>query len=180
MILRSLAIIIALAGAVAASQIPEFAQQYRQRLGGAVDELARMLDSFDNDAAASGTDRAGGLALMAKNSEPLVRAQAVTVAQTIIRYDRLLKQQQAFQASAPFVRLQAFFQDFDRPLVESTLRDYEPAVPTTTEGIVFAFLGFFIVYGVLAFLAAIFRPRRRHRHHHHPPPPPQPVAGAAT
>jgi hypothetical protein len=170
MILRSLALVIALAGAVAASQIPEFAQQYRQRLGGAVDELARMLDNFDHDAEASGTDRAGGLAIMARNSEPLVRAQAVTMANTIIRYDRLLKQQAAFQASAPFVRLTAFFQDFDRPLVESTLRDYEPAVPTTSEGVVFAFLGFFVVYGFLAFLGAIFRPRRRRHRHHHPPP----------
>jgi hypothetical protein len=158
MILRSFAIAVALVGAVAASQIPEFAQQYRQRLGGAIDELARMLDNFDQDAATSGTDRAGGLAIMAKNSEPLVRAQAVSVAQTIIRYDRLLKQQAAFQASAPFVRLTAFF---DRPLVESTLRDYEPAVPTTSEGVVFAFLGFFIIYGFIAFLTAIFRPRRR-------------------
>jgi hypothetical protein len=116
---------------------------------------------------------------MARNDEPLVRAQAVTMAQTIIRYDRLLKQQAAFQASAPFVRLATFFQDFDRPLVESTLRDYEPAVPTTSEGVVFAFLGFFIVYGFLAFIGALFRPLRHRRHHHHHPAvaavPPQPA-----
>ncbi len=168
MIMRSIALILALAGAVAASQAPEFAQQYRQRLGGAVDELARVIDDFDKDAATSGTDRAGGLAVMARNSEPLVRAQAVTMAQTVIRYDRLLKQQAAFQNSPPFVRLATFVQDFDRPLVESTLRDFEPAVPTTSEGVVFAVLGFFIIYGFLGFLGAIFRPRRRHRHHHAP------------
>jgi hypothetical protein len=163
MIFRTVALVIALAGAFVASQAPEFAQQYRQRLGGAVDELARVIDSFDNDATASGTDRLGGLALMAKNSEPLVRAQAVTMARTIIRYDRLVKQQAAFQDTTPFVRLTAFFQDFDRPLVESTLRNYEPAVPATSEGVVFAVIGFFVVYGLLAFLGAIFRPGHRRR-----------------
>jgi hypothetical protein len=170
MIFRSIALVIALAGAFVASQVPEFAQQYRQRLGGAVDELARVIDNFDGDAAASGTDRSGGLALMARNSEPLVRAQAVTMARTIIRYDRLLKQQAAIQSSTPFVRLTAFFQDFDRPLVESTLRNYEPAVPATSEGVVFAVIGFFVVYGLLAFIGTIFRPRRRHHHRHQPAP----------
>ncbi len=168
MIMRSIALVLALAGAVAASQAPEFAQQYRQRLGGAVDELARVIDSFDNDAASTGTDRAGGLAVMARNSEPLVRAQAVTLAKPISRYERLLKQKEELQTSPPFVRLANFAREFDPPLVESTLRDFEPAVPTTSEGIVFAVLGFFIIYGFLALLGAIFRPRRRHHHRHVP------------
>ena len=169
MIMRTIALVIAIAGGIAASQVPEFAQQYRQRLGGAVDELARVLDNFDQDAASTGTDRAGGLAVMAKNSEPMVRAQAVTMAKAIIRYDRLLKQQAAFQNSVPFARLTVFFQDFDRPLVESTLRDYEPAVPTTSEGFVFAGVGFLAIYGLLGILGAIFYPRRRRHHHHHAP-----------
>ncbi|MEJ0013788.1 MAG: DUF2937 family protein [Bauldia sp.] len=176
MIMRTIALVLAIAGGIAASQVPEFAQQYRQRLGGAVDELGRVLDSFDQDAASTGTDRAGGLALMAKNGEPLVRAQAVTVAKAIIRYDRLVKQQAAFQASLPFERLTVFFQDFDRPLVESTLRDYEPAVPTTSEGFVFAVIGFFAIYGVLGILGVIFHPRRRRHRHRHPDPAPEQTA----
>ena len=38
-------------GALTASQLPEFTQQYRQRLGGAVDELLRVVADFDADAA---------------------------------------------------------------------------------------------------------------------------------
>lgn len=174
MIMRTLALVLAIAGGIAASQVPEFAQQYRQRLGGAVDELARVLDNFDHDAATSGTDRAGGLALMATNTEPLVRAQAVSMANAIIRYDRLLKQQAVFRDSLPFARLTVFFQDFDRPLVESTLRDYEPAVPTTSEGFVFAAVGFLAIYGLLGILGLLFGSRRRRRHHHHHAP--EPVA----
>ena len=42
-----------LAGALTLSQAPEFAQQYRQRLGGALDELRRVVADFDADAAKS-------------------------------------------------------------------------------------------------------------------------------
>ena len=35
------------------SQTPEFAQQYRQRLGGAVDELQRIVLQFDDDVRAA-------------------------------------------------------------------------------------------------------------------------------
>lgn len=170
MFFRAIAILIALAAGFAASQAPEFAQQYRQRLGGAVDELARVIDSFNANAAASGTDQAGGLAIMARNDEPLVRAQAVSMAVTIIRYDRLRNQQAALASDMPFTRLVAFMRNFDRPLVESTLRSYEPAVPATSEGVVFAVVGFLGVYLILGFLGFLFRPRRRrhHRHHHQP------------
>ena len=166
MFMRAIALLIALAAGLAASQVPEFAQQYRQRLGGAVDELARVIDAFNSDAVASGTNQAGGLAIMARNDEPLVRAQAVSMAQTIIRYARLRDQQAALASDLPFVRLMAFVRNFDRSLVESTLRTYEPAVPATAEGVVFAVVGFLGVYLILGFLGFLFRPRRRrHRHH---------------
>ncbi len=58
MILRRIVFFLAILLGVAASQVPEFAQQYRQRLGGAVDELNRMLTEFDADAARLQMDRA--------------------------------------------------------------------------------------------------------------------------
>lgn len=165
MLMRAIAFLLAVAAGLAASQAPEFAQQYRQRLGGAVDELSRVIAGFDQNAATAGTDRAGGLAVMARNSEVLVREQALSMAETIIRHDRLSKQQEAFRDSAPFVRLTSFVQDFDRPLVESTLRDFEPAVPATAEGVVFASVGFLVIYFLLHFLGFLFRRPRRHHHH---------------
>ena len=43
MILRRLAFAVSLLLGALASQLPEFAQQYRQRLGGAIDELQRIV-----------------------------------------------------------------------------------------------------------------------------------------
>ncbi len=57
MIIRTLAFGAGLAGAVAASQLPEYAQQYRQRLGGAIDEISRIMAEFDADAARIGLSR---------------------------------------------------------------------------------------------------------------------------
>jgi hypothetical protein len=51
MVLRRVVFFLALLIGIAASQVPEFAQQYRQRLGGAIDELARVIGEFDSDAA---------------------------------------------------------------------------------------------------------------------------------
>ncbi|WP_372834856.1 DUF2937 family protein [Puniceibacterium confluentis] len=51
MILRAIALAAGRGGAVGLSQFPEFSQQYLQRLGGAVDGLARVIRQFDRDAA---------------------------------------------------------------------------------------------------------------------------------
>ena len=64
MIARTIALVVALTLGFALSQAPEIAQQYRQRLGGAVDELRRIVLRFDEDSARSGFDRAGALAVM--------------------------------------------------------------------------------------------------------------------
>src|SRR5579863_7785153 len=117
MFFRAATFVIALVAAMTLSQLPEFAQQYRQRLGGAIDELARIITHFDEDAARSGYDRAGALAVMAGNSERLVRDQAARIEEDIARYDRLVEQQQAFTKAGPFGRLVVFFANFDPPLV---------------------------------------------------------------
>ena len=137
MLFRAVVFVLALLAAMTSSQVPEFAQQYRQRLGGAIDELARILTHFDEDAARSGYDRAGALALMARDAEQLVRDQAGRMREDIDRYSRLVEQQQAFSKSGPFGRLAAFFADFDTPLVENTMHDFEPAniTPSSVVGL---------------------------------------------
>lgn len=52
---------------------PEFAQQYAQRLGGAIEEPERIVGHFYEDSRRSGYDRQGALTLMGNNSEQLDR-----------------------------------------------------------------------------------------------------------
>ncbi len=71
-IVRQLGLLFALFAAVLTSQLPEFAQQYRQRLGGAIDELQRIVDTFDRDAGSSALTRTQGIDKLSASPDPLV------------------------------------------------------------------------------------------------------------
>src|SRR4051812_31978800 len=75
-IARTLGLAFGLAGGLAASRGPEFAQQYRQRLGGAVDELRRVVERFDADAQGAGHTREGAITQLQGNPDRLASAQA--------------------------------------------------------------------------------------------------------
>jgi hypothetical protein len=152
---------IALAPALVLSQAPEFMQQYRQRLGGAIDELQRIVRQFDEDSQRSGYDRAAALRLMAGNSEQLVRDQARRMEENIARFNRLRAQQDAFSRGGSFVRLASFISNFDPPLAQRTIAAYEPAVPVTVEGLLLAIGGFLIPYFLLSKAAQARRRRLR-------------------
>ena len=166
MIKRTLLLATAGLSAVAFSQAPEFAQQYRQRLGGAVDELRRVVADFDRDAAAVGMDRDRAIASLRSDDTPLVQLRGASTAASVERYERLRAQQAAFEASGPLGRVEAVMRAPDRELVDATWASYEPAVPTTTAGAVTAAIGFVAIYILAAcgrFATAPLRRRRRLR-----------------
>jgi len=159
MIGRTIAVAVAAVVGVAASQLPEFGQQYRQRLGGAVDELRRVAQSFDEDAAQNGLDRPTALAEMARNPNGLIQDRAASMSETMQRLSNLEAQQQAFREAGPFARLYALGTHFDPPMVAATWADYEPAVPATSEGLVSAGGGFLATLLLLLGLGRLVRRR---------------------
>ena len=156
-IARTLGLAFGLLGGLAASQGPEFAQQYRQRLGGAVDELRRVVERFERDAQATGQTREGAIGRLNENQEELVRRQGAAMRANVERLDRLERQQQAFLTAGPFQRLAVLAQDFDSDIARAAFRDFEPAVPTTTEGFVTAGVGFVAGWGVSRLLGIPLR-----------------------
>lgn len=166
MIGRTLVMATALFGAFVASQAPEFAQQYRQRLGGTVDELGRSVADFDRDATTAGFDRGQAITSMKSAQEPLVQLRGASTEATVERYDRLRAQQQAFESSDTLGKVQAMITSPDQPLVQATLADYAPAIPTTPAGLFTAAAGFvlvYLVYGVGRVATIPMRKRRRMR-----------------
>ena len=77
---RSLGLVGGLALGVALSQFPEYAQQYTQRLGGAVDELRVITSDFDRAAAQSGLTREQALARYQQSPDQFLtgRGRAMT------------------------------------------------------------------------------------------------------
>lgn len=168
MILRALTLAAGLTGAAALSQFPEFSQQYAQRLGGAVDELARQVARYEADASAQ--DMALGAYLEALAAEgPLARTQSENIAEDVARHARLSEALAQLQGAGPFTRARLAGWMGDRQIAARAWQAYRPAAPLTFEGAMFAGAGFLIGWlglrAVFAFCAGgwslLRRPVRR-------------------
>ncbi len=166
MIGRILAVAIGLFSGLAGAQMPEFAQQYRQRLGGAIDELRRVVTRFDESARASGLPRDGAISRLKADPDPLVRRQGEAGEENTARLGRLERQRVLYDGAGPFGRLLTFVREADHDLARATYLDYEPAWPATSEGVVAGGAGFLVGWAGLLFLAGMARrlvPGRRRR-----------------
>ena len=147
--------------ALAASQAPEFAQQYRQRLGGAIDELRTVVERFDADAAAEKLDRQTALRRLSANPDPLAQRRAADASLNAARLSDLERQRAAMQEAGSFGRIVSMVSEADPDVIHGTTATFEPAVPTTLEGAVAAGGGFLAGYGLIRLLARPFRRRTR-------------------
>ena len=135
MFTRRLALAIALVAGLIGSQGPEFAQQYRQRLGGAIDELNRVVAEFDAEATHENLSPAEGVEQLERNADPLARRRGEDIVKTIDRAARLKEQLQAMTSAGPLKRLYVIAKDFDPQIARSTLDNYEPAAPLSIEAL---------------------------------------------
>lgn len=146
------------------SQFPEYAQQYEQRLGGAVDELRIIVEDFDRAATSFGLEREEALARYAATGDDFIRGRGLSMAQTIARYEWLrttLVQVQGATGWERFTHLPVYF---DSEIGERALENFEPGVPLTVEGAIYALLGFALGYlTVSAFVRLLMLPFRRRR-----------------
>ena len=135
MFVRRLALAIALIAGLVGSQGPEFAQQYRQRIGGALDELKRIVAEFDEESTREGLTPPQALARLEQNNDRLASERGQDMAKTIARADRLQEQLDAMQSSGPLNRLFVMAKDFDPEIAQGTLDGYEPAAPLSLEAL---------------------------------------------
>ncbi|MGO4707411.1 DUF2937 family protein [Microvirga sp. 2MCAF38] len=155
--LRIIAFGCGLIGAGIASQGPEFSQQYRQRLGGAVDELNRIIDHFDQNAASHGEARDQSIARLRNNPDKLVSEQGEAMQANVERLGNLDAQRRAMAQAGSFSRIFVMVREGDVDVMRAAYADFEPAVPITQEGVVSAASGFIIVWGGVLVLAGFVR-----------------------
>ena len=159
--IRPLALVGGLVGAVALSQFPEFSQQYLQRLSGAVGELRIVVAGFDAAALASGRSREQALDQMQENGfEGDLKA---TLTRSIARFERLDADLASLRAANPLERLAQPWNMADKDLITETWIDFRPAVPATTDGLITAGIGFgggwLAISGLWALIRRPFRRR---------------------
>jgi hypothetical protein len=146
--------------AVGASQAPEFAQQYAQRLGGAVDELGKVVTQFDADARRNGLSREDGLLKLESSSDRFAADRGAAQRRIVQRFEKLEAQKAAMSAQDVTSRVIAMVRSYDADVGNGAIRDFRPAVPLTLEGLFFGLIGF--VAGVVVVgIAALPMGRRR-------------------
>ncbi|MDO9415622.1 DUF2937 family protein [Pararhizobium sp.] len=153
-IARIIALITGLIGGVLFSQAPELAQQYRQRIGGAIDELRVIVDDFDRQARQNTLDRAEALNLYAISSEQFLKQQGDTMKRTINRYEILEQQQASLASASPVLKPLILLQDADAAILQNTWRDFIPAIPVSLPGLIWGGIGFVTAW-YLSGLAAL-------------------------
>jgi DUF2937 family protein len=161
MFVRRLALAIAVLAGLIGSQGPEFAQQYRQRLGGALEELRRIIAEFDAEAQRQNLTPAEGLRRLEDNDDPLARQRGEDMAEGIDRASRLSEQLQAITSGGPLTRLAVVAKGFDPEIARSTLDNYEPAAPLSLGALAAAGLAAFWGWAATHLITWPFRRRSR-------------------
>jgi len=160
---RVFLVFVMLMSGTATSQLPEFAQQYRQRLGGAIDALSQVVAEFHRDASAFGLSIDEAVERLKSAPDAFARQRGETMAETVQRLERLTGQQAALQEAGPFHRVGVFLTGLDPELAQATAGDYEPAVPVTAEGLASAGIGGLIGLVLGQGCVSLFRSRARRR-----------------
>ena len=162
MITRTLVLAGGVAGAAVLSQFPEYAQQYTQRLGGAVDALGQVVADFDASAAAEGLTREQALAQMTGTA--FVERRRDDMQRSFARHARLSADLEALAAAGPFMRAYHGTRLTDPDIATAALAAFKPAVPVTVEGAAFAIVGFGLGAAAIRTVLMLLRlPRRRRR-----------------
>ena len=163
---RLITLLVAIVMGCLFSQAPEFQQQYRQRLGGALDEVTREVERFAEDARTSGLSAGEAITRLKANADDVARKRGIAAEDTIARKERLERQQQIFADASIVGRLTALVVDYDPMLAAGTWASFRPAVPTTLDGLAAglfgAGIGLFAV-AILTIFARFARPGRSRR-----------------
>lgn len=163
---RSLSVLGGLAFGLMLSQFPEYAQQYTQRLGGAVDELRIIAEDFDHAASVAGLTRVEALGRYAGSADTFLVDRGLSMAATIARYEHLSAMLQRIRGANAIERFTLLPDYFDTDIGARALENFQPAVPVTGEGLAYAAGGFVLGYAIVSVVARLLMlPFRRRRHH---------------
>jgi hypothetical protein len=158
---RALSIVGGLALGLSFAQFPEYAQQYEQRLGGAVDELRIIVEDFDRGAASFGLNREDALLRYAASPDEFLQDRGLSMRMTIARYERLSADLAALQSASALQRAQLLPRYLDSDVGTRALESFEPGVPATGEALAWGLagmaVGYLMLHPFLSFLTLPFR-----------------------
>ncbi len=115
---------------ISAVQLPEFIQQYSQRLAGHLDEAKYQLIKFQDIANIHYQGNLMNLISQYQtNTDPAINATGQMVVELIDRIALLSNQVQHLFHSDYLSKVYYFFSHFDADIANATLRDYQLSIP---------------------------------------------------
>ena len=138
---RILTLFVCTGGAFTGAQLPEFSQQYKQRLGGAIDELEVVAERFEQDANSLNLSVPEAIVKLEGASQELFQKRGASMRTHLERYNSLKDQQQRFNQNTGAMRPVALLSGADEQLLEQTWADFEPALPLNSSGSIWAAAG---------------------------------------
>lgn len=127
---------------ISAVQLPEFIQQYSQRLAGHLDEAKYQLIKFQDIA---DLHYQGNLSQLISqyqlNSDPAIKATGQVVADLMERIALLTNQVHHLFSPDYLAKLYYFFRHFDPEIGQATLHDYQLSIPLEQNAL---FTGLFV------------------------------------
>ena len=158
MIFRAVIIGVGVVAGAFSAQLPEFSQQYVQRMGGAVDALEQVVADFDASASAEGLSREAALAQMTGTS--FLERRRADMERTFARHKALQADLERLEGASAVQRVLILGQRRDVELTGEVWAVFQPAVPVTAEGVLFAGGGFVAGAGMAGGLGRLMRRRR--------------------
>jgi hypothetical protein len=125
--------------------LPEFMQQYLQRLEGHLDEARLQLDHFKQAAAQSGMTLDQLIAGAVQNPDPSMGRLGGVVQALVARVDGLAAADAALRHASIWSRPFVFAAHLDSGIAKATWAIFRPAVPTTFEGLAYAGAGVVLI-----------------------------------
>jgi len=160
---RFLAFLLGVAGAVIGSQGPGFTLQYMQNLQGQITSLEQVIDEFDENVAQYGYSRSQAIA-ECTSATGLLDALCGAYVSAVHRHELLTAHLAELEAASDIVRPLVLAKTQMKDITMSVYEQFKPAVPATTDGLVYAGGGFAALWGGASFLfgllGAVFGGRR--------------------
>jgi hypothetical protein len=146
--------------AAALTQVPTFHQQYLQRLGGHVDELAAQVSAIDERAEKVDKRRYDYIRDLIGNADASARQEGEYLLELVTRHVTLRNSLQRLESMPMLYLGGALLLECDPKIALATLKALKPAVPLTMAGVGYGIAGFFIGYLGLIFLISLFHWRK--------------------
>ncbi len=148
--------IMAILGAFLLAQFPHFFNQYLQRLGGHMEEARRTVRHYTQAAENLNLTLEQYVDIHLTAGEEVYVSSGKLISGLITRLEQLEHSFFALKNATPFNRWLVFLQEVDWSIAAHTWQHFSPGVPTTTEGIIYAFLGLLVGWGIYSGIKNLF------------------------